>query len=79
MYNDLVNIAIDLSFFPVAKLRHYFESCISYLWKMCKGGKIGNCYKSMNYEKSYTIPYGKFPAKVWKRHDGHVISTYKQP
>jgi hypothetical protein len=54
-------------YFSVAKLRHYFESCIDCLWKRCKQEKNGNSLKSADYEKSGFIPYGKLLVIVWKR------------
>ena len=55
-----------IHYFPVAKLRQYFESCICCLWKIREQGKIGNSYKSTDYGKPCALPYGKLPAKAWK-------------
>jgi hypothetical protein len=33
---------------------------------MCKGRKMANYYKSIDYEKPHTIPYGKILIEVWK-------------
>jgi len=74
MYNDLVSTVINYSYFSVAKIRHYFESYIVCLWKIFNQEKNGNCCKSMNYEKPYIAPYGKFPAKVWKEQSVSLLS-----
>ena len=59
MYNALVYMVIARFMISVAKLRLFFESSISCLWKIRHRNKNENSCKSANYETAGSSPYGK--------------------
>ena len=65
LYNVLINIVIVLG----AKLRHFLECRITCLWKSNEQGKNESRYKSVNYKKQRSLPYGIIFAIVWKERD----------